>query len=188
MKKIIILILLILVVAKAFGQETGNDSYTIQRLIIFNEKGEVLLQKHRNGWTTPALRHNTETTINEGLANLARDFGLEISTPQLHGNFMFFHSDNKKPSFRQHYTCKITGGEVQKADDILDVQWFAKRIAVQKMLEPDAIIVPAVGEMTAHILKYPKIIWGGSYLLVKEEGKKTQSEIVENFYPIGSIE
>ncbi len=188
MKKILLVLILFLANGKSFAQETGNDSYTIQRLIIFNENGELLLQKHVNGWMTPALRHNTKETTNEALSSLASGFGLKISTPQLHGIFMYFHSDDKKPSFRQHYSCNLIGGEIKTPEGVLDVQWFPPNTAVQKMLDPEAPIVTAVGETTKHILNYPKIIWGGSYLLVKEDGQKTESKVIENFYPIGNIE
>lgn len=188
MKKTLILTILLFSYGKFFAQETGNDSYTIQRLIIFNNKGEILLQKHTNGWMTPALRHNTKTRTNEGLHNLASDFGLKISTPQLHGIFMYFHSDNKKPSFRQHYSSNLISGELKVPERTLNVKWFSPNEAIQKMLDPNAKIVRAVGEMTKHILDYSTIIWGGSYLLIKEKGKKTESKVVEHFYPIGKIE
>tara|TARA_R110002033_G_scaffold49951_4_gene96875 strand:+ start:153 stop:716 length:564 start_codon:yes stop_codon:yes gene_type:complete len=187
MKKILLLSFITLFGLKSFAQETGNDSYTIQRLIIFNEKGEVLLQKHKNGWMTPALRHNTEVTINKGLLALATDFGLEVSIPQLQGIFMYFHSDNKKPSFRQHYSCKLITGELKTPKGALNVNWFSLNEVVKKMLIPDAKIVSSVGEATKQIFDYPNIIWGGSYMLVKGNGK-TKSQMIENFYPIGKIE
>lgn len=188
MKKILILSILLITTGKSLSQETGNDSYTIQRLIIFNASGEILLQKHANGWMTPALRHNTKTTTQKGLANLASDFGLKISIAQLHGIFMYFHSDNKKPSFRQHYSSKLISGKLKVPDGMLEVKWFPKNEAIEKMLNPDAKAVLSIGEMTEHILNYPNIIWGGSYMLNKEEGKKTQAQVIENFYPIGRVE
>ncbi|WP_452222096.1 hypothetical protein [Lacinutrix salivirga] len=186
MKKLLLLSFVILFGLKSIAQETGNDSYTIQRLIIFNEKGEILLQKHENGWMTPALRHNTEVTTNKGLLNLATDFGLQVSTPQLQGIFMYFHSDNKKPSFRQHYSCKLITGELKIPESMLNVKWFSTSEAIEKILSPEAKIVSSVGEATKQILDYPNIIWGGSYMLIKG-GRKTKSEMIENFYPIGKI-
>ncbi|MEM6725636.1 MAG: hypothetical protein AAF598_16460 [Bacteroidota bacterium] len=188
MKNLCILTLFLLFSGNLIAQETGNDSYTIQRLIIFNDKGELLLQQHPNGWMTPALRHNTEVTTHQALSDLAQTFGLTISTPQLHGIFMYFHSDHKKPSFRQHYSCHLIDGTLKIPEEMLGAQWFAPHEAVKKMLDPDAVIVRAVGEMTQHILEYPNSIWGGSYTLVKAEGKKTISQILENYYPIGKIE
>lgn len=187
MNKTIVSILLFFVSSILYSQETGNDSYTIQRLIIFNENGDILLQKHKNGWMTPALRHNIKTTNNEGLENLASEFGLEISIPQLQGIFMYLHSNNKKPSFRQHYSAKLINGNLKIPDGVIDVQWFSPKKAINKMLNPDAKIVTAIGEMTKHILSYPKTIWGGSYLIIKKVGKKTESKVIENFYPIGRV-
>lgn len=187
MQKTILLhsILLFFVVLETYAQETGNDSYTIQRLIILNEKGEILLQKHPSGWMTPALRHNTETKTKEGLSNLASTFGLKISAPQLQAIFMYFHSDNKKPSFRQHYSCNLIDGKLIIPEGIMDAQWFLPNVAAEKMMALDAEIVTAVGEVTKHILDYPDTIWGGSYLLIKRDGQKTDSKVIENFFPIG---
>ncbi len=170
-----------------FAQETGNDSYTIQRLIIYNEKGEILLQQHPNGWMTPALRHNTEVTTNRGLQDLASGFGLQITLPQLQGIFMYFHSDHKKPSFRQHYSARLEGGQLSIPEDLLDAQWFLPEVAVEKMLLPESKIVDVVGETTRQILYHPDTIWGGSFLLVKTD-EKTRSEVMESYYPIGRIE
>lgn len=44
-EKIILLPFIILFGLKSFAQETGNDSYTIQRSLIYNQTGEVLLEK-----------------------------------------------------------------------------------------------------------------------------------------------
>lgn len=187
MNKTLVILILLLIGTRMYSQETGNDSYTIQRLIIYNEKGQILLQKHINGWMTPALRHNTKTTTNKGLSDLASDFGLVISSPQLHGIFMYFHRDNKKPSFRQHYSCQVIEGELNIPEGMIDAQWLFPNVAIQKMLNPEAKIVSAIGEMTKHIINYPNIIWGGSYLLVKQNDKKTDSKVIENFYPIGKI-
>ena len=186
MKNSLLLSLVLLLGLKSIAQETGNDSYTIQRLIIFNENGEILLQKHENGWMTPALRHNTEVTTNKALLNLATEFGLKVSTPQLQGIFMYFHSDHKKPSFRQHYSSKLIAGKIKVPKDILNVKWFSPNEAVEKMLSPEAKIVKSVGESTKQIFDYSNIIWGGSYMLIKG-GDKTKSEMIENFYPIGKI-
>lgn len=187
MKKSLLLLFVVLFGVKSIAQETGNDSYTIQRLIIFNEKGEILLQKHDNGWMTPALRHNTEVTTNKGLLNLAIDFGLKVSTPQLQGIFMYFHSDNKKPSFRQHYSCKLIAGELKTPEGMLSANWFSPSEAIEKILSPEAKIASSVGDTTKQILDHPNTIWGGSYMLNKE-GDEIKAEMIENFYAIGKIE
>lgn len=185
--KIITFFVLCLVMGSVYAQEVDRDSYTIQRLIVVNDKGQILLQKHPNGWMTPALRHSKPIPINKSIHELASDFGLQISQPKLRGIFMYFHSDDKTPSFRQHYAAQVIGGKLKTPAGMLNAKWFDVPSAIVHMLDKDAKIVSAVGEMTEHILNYPNIIWGGSYMLIKNKGKKTKSEVIENFYPIGKV-
>ena len=186
-KKIILLTIVILLGIESFAQETQKDTYTIQRLIIYNSNGEILLEKHKNGWMTPALRHNSKVTTNKGLKNLASDFGLIISTPKLTGIFMFISEYKPQSSFRQHYVSNLVGGELTLPDGKLDVKWFLPHKAVEMMSLPDAKLIFAVRDMTDQILKYPKIIWGGTFTLWKENNK-TVYKTTESFYPIGKVE
>ena len=171
---------------KSFAQESPKDTYTIQRLIIYNSSGKILLEKHENGWMTPALRHNNKLNTNEGLKKLASDFGLTISSPKLAGIFMFI-SDESQSSFRQHYVSKLVSGELILPQGKLEVKWFSPHEAVEMMSLPDAKLIFAVRDMTEQILKYPEIIWGGTFTL-RKENDKTVYKITENFYPIGKVE
>jgi hypothetical protein len=171
-------------IAKA--QDTATDSYTIQRLIIYNNDGKVLLEKHPNGWMTPALRHNTKTSIRDGLDKLAADYGLVISAPKLAGNFTFVAEYKPQSSFRQHYVATLTDGELTIPDNKLDAGWYSPHEVVELMSRPDAKLVGAISDMTEHVMTYPGIIWGGTYTLRKEDGV-TIYETSENFYPIGMM-
>ncbi len=166
-----------------FGQEVSNDSYTIQRLLVFNSDGEILLEKHVNGWMTPALRHNSKTSTNDGLKNLASEFGLRISTPKLSGIFMFISEYKLQSSFRQHYVSNYIGGELKLPEGKLDAKWFEPQKAIEMMSLPDAKLIGAVREMTEQLLNYPEIIWGGTFNLWKEDGV-TIYRVSENFYSI----
>ena len=183
MKKILLLSFIILLGLKSFAQETGHDSYTIQRLIIYNQKGEVLLEKHKNGWMTPALRHNSKETTKDGLENLAAEFGLKISTPKLAGIFMFISEYNPKSSFRQHYTSNLVDGELKLPEGKLDAKWFAPHKAIEMMFLPDAKLIFAVRDMTKQIFDYSHIVWGGAFTLWHEDGI-TKYKTIENFYPV----
>ena len=185
MKKITFLPLIILFAMNSFAQDSNNDSYTIQRLIIFNQKGEILLEKHKNGWMTPALRHNSKVNMNQGLHNLASEFGLKISTPNLAGNFMFISEYKPQSSFRQHFTANLVGGELELPKGKLDAQWFTPSKAIEMMSLPDAKLIFAVRDMTQQVLNYPEIIWGGTFTLWKENDK-THYKTSENFYPIST--
>ncbi len=187
MRKIILLTCVILIGIKSFAQETQSDTYTIQRLIIYNSSGEILLEKHKNGWMTPALRHNSKVTTNEGLKSLASEFGLTISSPKLTGIFMFISDYKPQSSFRQHYVSKLVDGELTVPDGKLDAKWFSPHQAMEMMSLPGAKLIYAVKDMTDQILKYPGIIWGGTFTLWKENDK-TIYRTTENFYPIGKVQ
>lgn len=186
LRTLCLLMALLLSGTSASAQTAEIDSYTIQRLIVYNQNGEILLEKHKNGWMTPALRHSSKATIKEGLEDLASEFGLTISPPKLAGNFMFISEYKPQSSFRQHYTAKLAGGELAIPVGKLDVGWFSPHDAIELMSLPDAKLVGAVGEMTEQVLNYPHIIWGGTFTLWKENDV-TVYKANEHFYPIGTV-
>jgi hypothetical protein len=183
MKKIFFLSFSILLGLELFAQETGNDSYTIQRLLIYNQKGEVLLEKNDFGWMTPALRHNSKVTINDGLINLASEFGLRISSPKISGIFMFMSDYKPISQFRQHYSCNVVDGQLKVPENKLDVQWFSINKAIEMMSLPDTKAPLVIRDMTKQLLYYPEIIWGGAYLLSKKNGEISY-KTTEQFYPM----
>lgn len=165
------------------AQETGNDTYTIQRLIIENDKEEILLEKHKNGWMTPALRQNKAVSIQQGLQDLANEFGLEISNLTLVGKFMFIPKYKKKASVREHYIANKIAGKLKIPTEKLDVQWFSKEKAIEMMSLPDAKLIGAVKDMMQQVLDNPTNVSGGTFLLWKENGK-TQYKLIEEFYAV----
>lgn len=183
MKRLFLLSFIILFGLELFAQETGNDSYTIQRLLIYNQKGEILLEKNDFGWMTPALRHNSKTTIRDGLMNLAFEYGLKISSPKIAGMFMFMSDYKPISQFRQHFSCKLIDGELKVPESKEDAQWFSISRAIEMMSLPDTKAPLVIRDMTKHLLYYPEIIWGGTFMLSKEEGI-IKYEIIENFYPM----
>ncbi len=183
MKKTLLLTFVIFLGLKSFAQETGNDSYTIQRLLIYNQKGDVLLEKNDFGWMTPALRHNSKVTIKDGLMNLATEFGLKISSPKIAGIFMFTSDYKPISQFRQHYSSNSVDGQLKVPENKKDAQWFSisKAIEMTSLSNTKAPLV--IRDMTQQLLYYPKIIWGGTFLLSKKNGKISYKTI-ENFYPL----
>ncbi len=183
MKKLLLLSFIILFGLKSFAQETGNDSYTIQRLLIYNQKGEILLEKNDFGWMTPALRHNSKATIKDGLMDLASEFDLKISSPKISGIFMFMADYKPISQFRQHYSCNIVDGQLKVPENKKDAQWFSISKAIEMMSLPDTKAPFVIRDMTQQLLYYPEIIWGGTFLLSKKDGKISY-KTTENFYPL----
>jgi len=131
MKRLFLLTFTILLSINSYSQETGNDSYTIQRLIVYNQNNEILLEQNEFGWMTPALRHNSQETIKDGLMKLGAQFGL----------------------------------------------------AIEMMSLPETKAPLVIRDMTKHLLYYPEIIWGGTFLLSKIDGVISYKTI-EQFYSL----
>ncbi len=183
MKNLILPLFIIFFGLNSFAQETGNDSYTIQRLLIYNQKGEVLLEKNNFGWMTPALRHNSKTTIKNGLMNLASEYGLKVSSPKIAGIFMFMADYKPISQFRQHFSCNIVDGKLKVPENKKGAQWFSISKAIEMMSLPDTKAPLVIRDMTKQLLYYPEIIWGGTFLLSKNNGKISY-KTVEEFYPM----
>ncbi len=174
----------IVIVLLAFTQNSfAQDNYTIKRLIIFNVKNEVLLEKNKNGWMTPALRHNQRLSINDALYSLASQFGLKISKPKLSGIFSFVQTYKKKSSIRMHFTAKYLKGKVKIPKGKLEAKWFKKDKAIEMMSLPDTKAIFAMRDMTKQILEKPTTLWGGTFILKRENSNVTY-EISEEFYAL----
>ena len=183
MKKLVLLTFAILIGMESLAQETGNDSYTIQRLLIYNQNREVLLEKNNFGWMTPALRHNSKETITDGLMSLASEFGLDISSPKIAGIFMFMTDYRPISQFRQHYSSNLIDGQLKVPKDKKDAQWFPISKAIEMMSLPDTKAPLVIRDMTKQLLYYPEIVWGGTFLLSKEDDVITY-KVIENYYPL----
>lgn len=175
--------LLVCLSLNASAAEKSVDSYTIQRLIITNQEGDVLLEKNNFGWMTPALRHNSKISINEGLSNLAAEFGLTVSSPKIAGIFVSISGYKPGSHFRQHYRSKYIEGELTVPENRLDAQWFSIDKAIEMMSLADTKAPFSIRDMTQKILNNPEVIWGGTFL-VDKENEKFIYEMVEDFYSL----
>ena len=155
-----------------------GDNHTIQRLIIFNQQQEILLEKGRNGWMTPALRSNKKQTLKQGLDSLAKAIGIVVEIKRLAGIFTYKWTDLDDVSYRTHYTAKhISGNTVQAASSDQKYQWFPIKEAL------NSISFDALKAETRQIITYPKTLWGGAFLCTANDGKFS-CVIEEAFYPL----
>ena len=183
MKKSLLLLVLILFALSSSAQETGNDSYTIQRLLIYNQQGEILLEKNDFGWMTPALRHNSKVSIKDGLIDLAADFGLYISSPKIAGIFMFISDYKPISQFRQHYSARLVDGKLNVPENKKDAKWFPISKAIEMMSLPETKAPLVIRDMTKQLVYYPEIIWGGTFSLSKKNDIISYT-ILEAFHPL----
>ncbi|SKA48381.1 hypothetical protein SAMN04488128_1124 [Chitinophaga eiseniae] len=186
MKKLFFVVLYLLPVM-LFAQSTPDkavkaDNYTILRLLMINQQEEILLVKYKTGWLTPSLRYNENQSIKGALDSLAREFGYEITVPQLRAMVTFQFDFKPVVSIRTHYAAHVSGGKLKSPKDVAEVKWVSRKEAETLMSLPGTEAVDAIRLTTMQILNHPETIWGGSFL-VPETG--TACRMPEPFYAVG---
>lgn len=177
MKKFLLLIGLLYSHA-LFAQQAPNAS-TFHRLLILNEKDELMVVKVKNSdrWVTPGWYQDDHSSITEGLDELAASYGVKITTPTLRGVFTL---KGGQISTRLIYTTRIKSGELKAPDIIDEIKW----LPIPKAVE--TITFPHIRVQIAQLINYPDVVWGGSQTMYQENGVYG-SRIVEDFYPLSGV-
>jgi len=180
MKKVFLLFIIVLITNSLLGQtpKDPDPNTTVVTLIILNDNGEVLIKKATIGWITIGTFYEQRQTLNELIASLSNKYGVSISKPELKGVFTYKFGFNNSISVRQFYVAKSTTNDLPKNKNV-EFHWVPKDEAIEKF----SGTVPSLGEMVEQILDYPQVVWGGSFL-INRENEKTTSEQTEDFYPI----
>jgi hypothetical protein len=153
---------------------------TIIRLTILNEDGHILMRETNNGWMTPALYYKKRETINEAIQSMIKSYGIEILKPSFVGLFTYKYEFKSSSDIRLFYTAKKVKGKLKSYNKNEKLHWLSKKEAIEKL----KTTVASLGEMTAQVLEHPETLWGGSFLLNKDENWKLSSKKIEEFYPI----
>ena len=180
MKKVIFLLSLILTSNTILSQSQNIDKPNTStiNLIILNDEGDILLKKATIGWITIGAFYEKRQTINEVIDSISNRYGVSISKPNLKGVFTYKFGFNNSLSVRQFYVAKSTTNDLPTNKNV-EFHWVPKDEAIEKFKST----IPSQGEMIGQIIDYPQVVWGGSFL-IKRENEKMTSEQTEDFYPI----
>jgi hypothetical protein len=176
-KKFLLLIVL-LFSQSLFAQESPKIT-TFSRLLIFNEKSELMVVKIKNSnqWVTPGWYQDDSKVIKDGLSGLADSYGIVIDAPVLCGVFTLKSDVDKSISTRLYFTAKMSSGVLKKPDIIDEIRWLPINEASK------IITFPHISMMTRQVVEKPNVVWGGSLLQYKEDGL-FKAKLIENFYPL----
>ena len=182
MKKFILIASVLFVFfVQALSAQTSANVSIFNRLLIFNDKNEVLVVRVKDSkvWLTPGFYQDDKTLLKEGLNNSAAAFGLKISEPRLQGVFVLKRIESKNLSYRNMFVVK-TKDAVSKKPDVVDkIKWV-------KIGKTNKITTfPHIDKIIRQVTFYPDTIWGGSLSSYREDGKP-QAKILEDFYPLFS--
>jgi hypothetical protein len=180
MKNLLITLLLLLSATFVSAQKPKVQpvNQTIIRLTIVNDTGAILMRETENGWMTLSTYYDKRQNIHEAIDSLANAFGIQISQPNLAGLFTYKYDFKPTSDIRLFYVAKYQKGELKPAKGE-KLYWLPKEEALEKL----GGTAESLKDMTKQILNYPEIIWGGSFILSRVDGK-LMSKVEESFYPL----
>ncbi|RRQ50472.1 hypothetical protein DZC72_07970 [Maribacter algicola] len=179
MKKTIF-ILFILFLNSVFGQNEPEIKI-FHRLVLINAENKIMVVKVENAnvWVTQGFYQTQDETIQNGLNNLAKSYGIEIEEPKLRGVFLLKREINNEysTSLRNVYVAKIESLMLKKPTGIDEIKW----VSVDEATE--LITFPHISLMIKGVIDTPNRILGGTLRQFKENDI-WKTEIIEEFYSL----
>ncbi|MEM8847058.1 MAG: hypothetical protein AAFY00_06185 [Bacteroidota bacterium] len=179
MRNSILAFILSISIGTVLAQETEkpSDNYTIKRLLICNDQGDIAMVKYNGTWNVPPLRFNKSETYNGSLMLLAKDMGLEISEPKLAGVFSFKYGFKSTAALRMFYMAKYKSGTLKVKEGWDAIKWMSKE-SFLKLKSQDVYSL-----MATKIIEDVSTLWGGAFFLYKEK-EEIKFKIIEDFYSL----
>lgn len=147
------------------------------RLLIFNEKEELMLVKIKDTdfWVTPGLYNPPKDTTMKELHQLASEYGLDIPSPELRGIFLL--KSDQGDSNRYFYNVNVAEKESKQPDNISQVKWLSLEEATTTINIPHIVI------LLKQVMAKPEQVWGAT-LVRYQDGKKRKAKLIKDFHPI----
>lgn len=161
--------------AEVHQEPTHN--FTVKRLIILNDKNEILMGKEEGNWYTPSLVYNQRQFIKEALDSTANVFGITIANPKLHGYFSYKYQYHSQATLRAYYIADYVDGTLNIPSNMEAVKWMPVADAIEQTP------VKSMKAITAQILNNRETIWGASFEVFRI-GEEHQAKMIEDFYPL----
>ncbi|MGB0891073.1 MAG: nuclear transport factor 2 family protein [Flavobacteriaceae bacterium] len=176
--KHLFIILFLVITQTILSQNKKTDTF-FHRLLILNDKEEILVVKFSDNdyWVTPGLYESDYRLVEDGLYQLALDYGITISQPKFKGSFKLYNKTNSSLSIRNVYTTKYVKGVIKKPKGIGVVTWLPLEKALKN------ISFPHINLTIEKVLKKPNKIWGGELIIYKEDNR-FKTKVLKEFYQL----
>lgn len=175
-----LLLVMLLGAQAAYAQAVSRPS-TFHRLLIFNERGELLVVRLADSgrWVTPGWYQDDRQMMSEGLDRLAADFGAEGSGRTLRGVFSLSGLGGDGISTRLVHTLSMRSDRARAPAGISATKWLPVEEAAQR------ISLPHIRDQLLQITRCPHVVWGGSIQLPGGEPPQAR-KYSATFYPLFS--
>ncbi|HEX2967760.1 MAG TPA: hypothetical protein VHO46_01560 [Bacteroidales bacterium] len=147
------------------------------KLLVTNEKGEILLLGDKDGFEITGARYNDSLSVKEFVNWMGDRMGIKIKNIRLRGLLTFHYEGRSNPTLMHYYTAEYESGDLVLPEGCDKIEW----VEISKSAE----LIP-FDEMNKIIgkIKECDYLFGGSFLILKTDpvtGKR-KSEFIEPFY------
>ncbi len=158
--------------------QNKKDNYSFMKLLVTNQKEEVLLLGDENGLEITGARYNDSLSIFEFVNWMGDRMGIKIKNIRLRGLLTFHYEWRSNPTIMHYYTAEYDSGVLILPEGCEIIEWV--QISKSKELIP-------FEEMNKIIKKIKDCdyLFGGSFRIWKDPitGKR-ESEFIEPFYKL----
>lgn len=123
MKTKLLLLILLLAPLVLFSQKKGNSHFF--KLMVFNEKQEIMLINFDGSWEVPGSRYADDVTIPSFIDTMSKDHGIEVDNTELAALVTFHHEVREYPTMMFYYHAQYVSGNLTTPSWGKDVKWFS---------------------------------------------------------------
>ena len=178
MKRLTFLMLLFGFYLISNGQDK-KDNYSFMKLLVTNEKGEILLLGDRAGLEITGARYNDSLSIKEFVNWMGDRMGIKIKNIRLRGLLTFHYEGRNNPTLMHYYTAEYESGVLILPTGCEIIEW----VEISKSAE----LIP-FDEMNKIIeqINDCDYLFGGSFRIWKTDPTtgRRKSEPIEPFYKL----
>ena len=160
------------------GQDK-KDNYSFMKLLVTNEKGEILLLGDGAGLEITGARYNDSLSIKEFVNWMGDRMGIKIKNIRLRGLLTFHYEGRSNPTLMHYYTVEYESGDLILPKGCEIIKW------VEISKSADLIHFDEMNKIIKKINECD-YLFGGSFRIWKTDpitGKR-KSEPIEPFYKL----
>ena len=156
----------------------AQENYSFMKLLIENDKEEILLVKWEGEWELPGEKFNKPIPINSFLIEMAETTGATIENPILFGLYTQKWRNADYLTLMHYYMAKYKSGDIKIPPDCTDIRWFSQEEALSRIPYENMKFMIKWKE------KHPGKIASAAFEKFRDENKNVKYIAIENWHKI----
>lgn len=156
----------------------SQENYSFMKLLVENDKNEILLVKWEGEWELPGAKFNEPSSVKKFLQKMAGTLGVEVENHQLFGLYTQRWKGLNYLTLMHYYKASYVSGELKVPDDCTDIGWFSLEEALGK------IPYENMRSMIKWRAKNPGKVASAAFERYKDENNATQFVTLEDWHSL----